>query len=203
MSPQRSQPRSGLLTVETGWRPRRLGLEPVGDREVPSIHRRMIYLIVALVLLSPVIVLAILSLLAKKPANLGVVNGRLASCPNSPNCVSTQAADADHRIEAIPFDDAPDQAIGRLKTIIGAIPRMKIVTETEDYIHAEATSRLFRFVDDVEFFVDRKAKVIHFRSASRVGHSDLGKNRARMEQIREAVRQPSGNQPAAIVGEGF
>jgi uncharacterized protein (DUF1499 family) len=125
--------------------------------------------------------------MAKKPANLGVVNGRLAPCPNSPNCVSTQATDADHRMEAIPFDDAPDQAIGRLQKVIGAMPRMKIVTETEDYIHVEATSRLFRFVDDVEFFVDRKAKVIHFRSASRVGHSDFGVNRARMEQFRAAT----------------
>jgi uncharacterized protein (DUF1499 family) len=125
--------------------------------------------------------------MAKKPSNLGVVNGRLAPCPNSPNCVSTQATDADHRMEAIPFDDPPDQAIGRLKTVIGAMPRMKIIAETEDYIHAEATSRLFRFVDDVEFFVDRNAKVIHFRSASRVGHSDFGVNRARMERIRAAT----------------
>ncbi|HVC95589.1 MAG TPA: DUF1499 domain-containing protein [Pirellulales bacterium] len=126
--------------------------------------------------------------MVKKPANLGVVSGRLAPCPNSPNCVSTQATDADHRMEPIAIDDSPDQAIGRLKTVIGALPRMKIVTETEDYVHAEATSRLFRFVDDVEFFVDREAKVIHFRSASRVGHSDFGVNRARMEQIRAAYQ---------------
>ena len=91
-------------------------------------------------------------------------------------------------MEAIPFNDSPEQAIGRLKMAIGAMPRMRIVTETEDYIHAEATSRLFRFVDDVEFFVDRKARVIHFRSASRVGHSDFGVNRTRMERIRAAVR---------------
>jgi uncharacterized protein (DUF1499 family) len=148
----------------------------------------MIYFIVALVVLSPLILLAILSIVAKKPANLGVVDGRLAPCSTSPNCVSTQATDAGHRMEPIPFDDPPDQAIGRLKTVLGAMPGMKVVTETEDYLHAEATSRLFRFVDDVEFYVDRKAKVIHFRSASRVGYSDLGKNRARMEQIREAFR---------------
>src|SRR5258708_2862301 len=84
--------------------------------------------------------LAILSIVSKKPANLGVVDGRLAPCPNSPNCVSTQATDAGHHMEPIPFDD---QAIERLKTVIGAMPRMKIVKETKDYIHAEATSRLF------------------------------------------------------------
>jgi uncharacterized protein (DUF1499 family) len=150
----------------------------------------MIYVIVALVLLvlSPVILLATLSFVAKKPANLGVVDGRLAPCPSSPNCVSTQATDADHRMEPMPFND---QAMKRLKAIIAAMPRMKIVTETGDYIHAEATSRLFRFVDDVEFFVDQKAKTIDLRSASRVGHSDFGVNRARMEQIRAALdRQP-------------
>ena len=155
---------------------------------MPRIPRRIIYFIVPFVLLSPVILLATLNLMAKKPPNLGVVNGRLAPCPNSPNCVSTQAIDADHRMDAILFDDAPDQAIERLKAAIRAMPRMKIVTETEDYIHVEATSRLFRFVDDVEFFVDRKAKTIDFRSASRIGHSDFGVNRARMEQIRGAFR---------------
>jgi uncharacterized protein (DUF1499 family) len=158
-------------------------------------NKRMIYSIVALILLSPVFFLAILSLLAKRPENLGVVNGRLASCPSSPNCVSTQATDADHHIEPISFDEAPDQAIERLRKVIGAVPRLKIVTESGDYLHAEGTSLIFRFVDDVEFFVDREAKVIHFRSASRVGHSDLGTNRARMERIREAFQQQSASQP--------
>ncbi len=125
------------------------------------IPRRMIYVIVALALLSPVIVLAVISFMSQQPANLGVVNGQLAPCPNSPNCVSTQANDADHRMDAILFDDAPDQAMRRLKAIIAAMPGMKVVTETEDYIHAEATSHVFRFVDDAEFFVDLNARVIH------------------------------------------
>ena len=155
-------------------------------------RKRMIYVIVvivAVILLSPVFFLAIMSLLAKTPENLGVVNGRLAACPSSPNCVSTQATDAEHHIEPIPFDETPDQAIERLKKVIAAVPRLKIVTETGDYLHVEATSMIIRFVDDVEFLVDREAKVIHFRSASRVGHSDLGANRARMERIREAFQQ--------------
>jgi uncharacterized protein (DUF1499 family) len=148
----------------------------------------MIYLIAALVLLSPAIVLAILSALATPPKNLGVVDGRLAACPDSPNCVSTQARDSRHRIEPIMFEGSQQETMKRLKAAIGALPRMKTVTETRDYIHAEATSLVFRFVDDVEFLVDPDAKVIHFRSASRVGHSDLGANRARMEQIRQAFR---------------
>jgi len=151
----------------------------------------MIYAIVALILILPVLLLAVLSALATRPENLGVMDGRLAPCPSSPNCVSTQAADAAHHIEPIAFDDAPDRAVERLKNLIGADPRLKVITASGDYLHAEATSPIFRFVDDVEFFVDRQAKVIHFRSASRVGHSDLGANRARMERLRAAFQQHS------------
>jgi uncharacterized protein (DUF1499 family) len=150
----------------------------------------MVYALVALVVLSPVIALAILSALAAKPKNLGVLEGRLAACPNSPNCVSTQATDNQHKIEAIVFDGNPDDALMRLKAVIAAIPRMKIVAQSENYVHAEATSLIFRFRDDVEFLIDRQANVIHFRSASRVGHSDLGANRARMERIRKAFGKP-------------
>jgi uncharacterized protein (DUF1499 family) len=146
----------------------------------------MVYIIVGLVLLSPVIALAMLSALATRLKNLGVVDGLLAACPNSPNCVSTQATDSQHKIEAIAFDGNLDVAMRQLKAVIATIPRMKIVTETENYTHAEATSLIFRFRDDVEFFIDPQAKVIHFRSASRVGHSDLGANRPRMEKIRKA-----------------
>jgi uncharacterized protein (DUF1499 family) len=152
--------------------------------------KRMIYLVICLVLLAPVILLAVLSVTARRPENLGVVNGRLAPCPDSPNCVSSQADDAKHRIEPIPFAGDPDEAVRRLKTAVGAVPRLRVVAETGDYLHAEATSLLFHFVDDVEFFADRPAKVIHVRSASRAGRSDLGVNRARVERIREAFREP-------------
>jgi uncharacterized protein (DUF1499 family) len=152
----------------------------------------MLYVIVVVVVLLPVIWLALLSATAKKPTNLGVVDGRLAPGPDSPNCVSTQASDDQHRIEPIAFDGDGDGALKRLKAALGTIPRMQIITESDHYLHAEATSLLFRFVDDVEFFVDRGAKVIHFRSASRVGRSDMGVNRARMEQIRAAFQRRDG-----------
>jgi uncharacterized protein (DUF1499 family) len=146
----------------------------------------MFYLIPVALVLLPVIWLAFLSATTRRPSNLGVVDGRLAACPDTPNCVSTQATDAQHRIEPFTYSGDAEEAVGRLKAAIATIPRMQIITETGDYFHAEATSRLFRFVDDVEFFVDRQARVIHFRSASRVGRSDMGVNRARMEQIRAA-----------------
>lgn len=157
---------------------------------MPTIRKRRVYFVVALVVLSPVIAIAALRALMTTPKNLGVVDGRLAACPNSPNCVSTQATDKQHKIEPIAFDGSPDDAMRRLQSAIAAIPRMKIITRTEDYFHAEATTLILRFKDDVEIFVDRQAKVIHFRSASRVGHSDLGANRARMERIRKIFEQP-------------
>ena len=146
----------------------------------------MIYVFVTLVALSPVIILFLLSAFTPKPTNLGLVDGRLADCPNSPNCVMTQAADAEHQIAPIPFEGSPDEAMKQLKAVIATIPRMIIVSETQNYIRAEVTSLTFRFTDDVEFAIDAEAKVIDFRSASRVGRSDLGINRARMERIRNA-----------------
>jgi len=129
--------------------------------------------------------LAMLSFFSRKPDNLGVVNGRLADCPVTPNCVCTQCSDPEHRMEPLHFIGTPEEAMERLKSLIGAMPRSKIVTADKRYIHAEFSSRVFRFVDDVEFLIDPATKTIHFRSASRVGRSDLGVNRQRMEEIRQ------------------
>jgi len=155
----------------------------------PKRKKRLLYIcIVVFVLALPVVFLAVQSALAKRPENLGVHNGRLADCPGSPNCVCTQATDPQHHIETIPFKGPPSEILKQIKAAVRTIPRTEVVTETENYIHAEATSLIFRFVDDVEFFVDKDAKLIHFRSASRVGHSDLGVNRSRMEKFRDAFQ---------------
>lgn len=120
-----------------------------------------------------------------RPSNLGVDEGRLASCPTSPNCVSTQSTDAKHRVDPIPYTSSREEARARLEEIVRAMPRTKVVRQEEAYMHLECSSRLFRFVDDVEFWFDDANKVIHCRSASRKGYSDLGVNRKRVEQIRE------------------
>jgi uncharacterized protein (DUF1499 family) len=121
-----------------------------------------------------------------RPMNLGVRDGKLAACPATPNCVSSQAADRDHSVDPLRFTGKDGDAIGRLKAIVNAMPRARIITETPDYIHAEFTSAFFRFVDDVEFLVDGAGGTVHVRSASRVGSSDLGVNRKRVEAIRQA-----------------
>ena len=133
--------------------------------------------------------LAMMNRFSRKPTNLGVVDGRLADCPSSPNCVSTQAGDAEHRMEPIPFTGSSDEAMQRIKDLVAEMPRTKIVTVENNYLHVEFRSAFFRFVDDVEFLIDAEEQVIHFRSASRVGYSDLGVNRRRMEQVRKAFSE--------------
>jgi uncharacterized protein (DUF1499 family) len=126
-----------------------------------------------------------LSGLSKTPRNLGSSAGRLADCPDSPNCVSSQARRESQFLAAIPFHGSSGQAVDILKEVVAAMPRSKLVAEDSGYLHFEFRSFLFRFVDDVEFLVDEPNAVIHFRSASRVGYSDFGVNRRRMEVVRK------------------
>lgn len=142
-------------------------------------------LVLLLVALLPVVSLARLSFVSRKPDNLGVINGRLADCPSSPNCVCTQGGDTEHHMEPLDFSGTSDEAMERLKAVVAAMSRSKIVTADERYMHVEFTSRLFRFADDVEFLIEPETKTIHFRSASRVGRSDLGVNRQRLATSRQ------------------
>jgi uncharacterized protein (DUF1499 family) len=120
----------------------------------------------------------------RRPNNLGISNGKLAPCPNSPNCVSSQSTDATHKIAPLTFTSTPEEAIANLKEIIQSLPRTRIISESQDYLYAEFKSALLGFVDDVEFYLDRNVNVIQVRSASRLGQSDLGVNRQRIETIR-------------------
>lgn len=109
-------------------------------------------------------------------------------CPSSPNCV-TSVGGADHFVAPLHYQDARERAKARLQTILRARPRTTIVEDEEFYLRAECTSLVFRFVDDLEFWFDERAPVIHVRSASRVGYSDLGVNRRRVETIRSRFQR--------------
>lgn len=111
---------------------------------------------------------------------------RVAPCPSSPNCVSSVAPDDAHRVDPIAFSGTGAAALARLRSVIEAMPRTRITRADADSLHAEFTSWLLRFVDDVDCVVDEAARVIQIRSASRVGYSDLGVNRKRVEAIRAA-----------------
>ena len=114
----------------------------------------------------------------------GIVGGRLAPCPDSPNCVSSQADDPAQAIE--PFKLVGDPAATRAK-LMSALARLggtKVVKEETNYLHAVAVTPFFRFRDDMELLIDPANGVVHIRSASRIGVSDLGANRKRVERLR-------------------
>jgi uncharacterized protein (DUF1499 family) len=125
----------------------------------------------------------------KPPTNIGVQSGKLADCPSSPNCVNSQSQDALNKIEPLAYNSTPTEAMANLKAVIKNLEKTKIITETDNYLYAEFTSKLMGFVDDVEFLVDDSSKVIHVRSASRLGKSDLGVNRQRIETIRAKLNE--------------
>ncbi len=135
--------------------------------------------------------LLIVALISKRPNNLGVANGDLAPCPESPTCVSTQSDDEEHGMQTLSYVGSAADARQRLLDIIAEMPRTRLIEATPTYIYAEFRTPTFRFVDDVEFYIDEEANVIHFRSASRLGYSDMGLNRRRMEEITRVFEERS------------
>jgi len=122
--------------------------------------------------------------LGKRERKTGVVDGKFYPCATTPNCVSTQATDDKHKIEPLNYTGSQEEAKNMILEIINSLKRTKVITQTQDYIHVEFRTATFRFVDDVEFYFDDSNKIIHFKSASRVGYSDMGVNRKRMVNIR-------------------
>jgi uncharacterized protein (DUF1499 family) len=132
--------------------------------------------------------MAFFSCAGVRPDGLGVKSGRLAACPSSLNCVSSDDA-GDHAVApfqlAIPVADAWRMA----QSAVSALPRTKIITQTGDYLHAECSSAVFGFVDDLELHLRPQENSIAVRSAARLGYSDLGVNRRRVENLREAMQE--------------
>ena len=117
------------------------------------------------------------------------VGGSDMSCPDSPNCVSSLASDSAHFIAPLAFDDQPEAAMQRLKVALLSEKRVTIVKAQTDYLHAEVRSLIFRFVDDVEFTLVPEQGAFQIRSSSRVGYSDFGVNRRRLERIRQLFQK--------------
>ena len=113
--------------------------------------------------------------------------GQVAKCPDKPNCVSTKSPISLHAIAPLTYKGSQEEAKVKLLEIIKSMPRTHVVTNKDHFLHIEFTSKIFRFIDDVEFYFEDPG-TIHFRSASRVGHSDMGVNGERMEEIRRHFR---------------
>jgi uncharacterized protein (DUF1499 family) len=120
-----------------------------------------------------------------RPDNLGVKDGRFAACKTTPNCVSSQAdpADGEHYIAPIAFSGTMHE----LRRAVESMTRATVIREEGHYIYAEYKSALMGYVDDVELLLDEKARLVQVRSASRLGRSDFGVNRKRIEELRGLI----------------
>ncbi len=111
---------------------------------------------------------------------------QLKSCPKSPNCVCTQDSIKRKQAEPLSYSDSSEKAISQLKNLIREYENATLVNEKQNYMHYEFVTKLGKFTDDVEFLLDPENKMIHFRSASRTGYGDFGKNKRRMRKIQKA-----------------
>ena len=134
-----------------------------------------------------IISMPLLSCTGKRPVNIGASDSGLAPCPASPNCVSSDASDSSHSIPPLQLDVPPDEGWKTARELVASLPRTHIVQEASGYLHAECQSALFGFVDDLELHLRPAESIIAIRSTSRLGYSDLGVNRRRVEALRQAL----------------
>ena len=118
------------------------------------------------------------------PVAKGVNGNQLADCPSSPNCISSTAQSEDKFYPHLTYQGTTEQAKHKLMEVLNAYPGAEIANNGDHYIHAQFTTAIMRFTDDAEFLILEDG--IQVRSASRVGYSYLGKNRKRMDEIRES-----------------
>ncbi len=123
----------------------------------------------------------------KPPAGVGFHDHGLSPPPSTPNAVSSDARTPVHFIEPLRFEGPPAIAMSALERVVATLPRTRVVSSKNGYLHAEAASAVFGFVDDIEFLVDEGRSIIHVRSAARIGYSDFGVNRKRVELIRKRL----------------
>ena len=151
---------------------------------------KVVLVIIAVVIVAVLVLFFILAQSSSSGVAIGIVDGRLARCTSKPNCVCSEyKEDAAHYIEPILISrDNSAKIKTALKT---AIQKMagNIVSETDNYIAVTFTSRLFGFVDDLEIRIDTDNNLVQLRSASRVGYSDAGINKQRIQRLKELVRK--------------
>jgi uncharacterized protein (DUF1499 family) len=148
----------------------------------------------SLLLVAFVVLFFILGMISKSGKAPGLIDGRLSECPDKPNCVCSEHKTASHYIEPVNIpDDITFDTVHVLKDVVQEMGG-NIQVENDTYIAATFTSALFGFMDDMEIRIDSIQKVIHIRSASRVGHSDMGVNRERTELLKSLYRKKVSEQ---------
>lgn len=129
-----------------------------------------------------ILIITLTGCTGSRPTHLGGIQTSLQPCPQSPNCVSSLSKSSDHHIR--PFEKS---TMEQISAHLSSDQRAKVIFSNDHYIYAEYTTGLLRFIDDVEFLKSPTEEMIHVRSASRIGYSDMGKNRDRIEEIRTSL----------------
>jgi len=129
------------------------------------------------------IIILVMTLNLKTPSTIGVVEGKLAALPDTPNAVSSQTNDPTKQVRPFPFKGDLVQTKAKILAIVNEMNGTTVITVTNDYIHIVCVTEVMKYRDDVEFYFDLENEVVHFRSASRIGYSDKGLNKQRYELI--------------------
>lgn len=150
---------------------------------------KIFLIILGIILLIWGLLLIFIQLVSKRPSDLGIRENKLKSCPPSDNCVCSQADPEDelHYISPLNFTKSKAEMMIKIENIINSLPRTKIIAKTDSWIHIEFRSLMWRFIDDIEIYLDDSSNLIHFRSASRIGTQDYGANRNRIEEIKKML----------------
>jgi uncharacterized protein (DUF1499 family) len=148
------------------------------------------FIILSLLIAAVIVLFIVLGVLSRSGKAPGLVDGRLSSCPATPNCIcSEQRGDGLQYIDPVIIPDNSTVAtVDMLKAVIHEMGG-SLQAESDEYLAATFSSAIFGFVDDMEIRIDATQNMIHVRSASRVGHSDMGVNRQRAELFKQLTMQ--------------
>lgn len=134
-----------------------------------------------------IVSITFMTLIGTSRANSEDFGAGVDPCPASPNCVSSTDLENDHYVAPFELVRGKPGAWDSVRSTVSSLPRTRIVAESGHYIHAECRSRIFGFVDDLELALDGASLVVSVRSASRLGYSDFGVNRKRIERLRREL----------------
>lgn len=151
----------------------------------------MVYGLLAVIIVSVLVRFTLLAIASHRHPPPTLSGGMLKTCPATPNCVCSEPSGGDNAIAPLHYTGDATRAWQRLS---GTIARAggTVHTVADGYLWATFTTPLFRYVDDVEARLDEASSVIHIRSASRVGYSDFGANRKRVERLRRLFEARTG-----------
>lgn len=117
------------------------------------------------------------------PKNLGVKDGKLFEVPDTPNGVSTQTTVIEKQVSPLAYKESLEASKEKIKKAIDDYGGGEIIKEEANYLYVVFTTGTMQYKDDAEFYFDDASQLIHFRSASRVGKSDMGLNKKRYETL--------------------